>query len=111
MSVGEGSLLETPAVQRLQTPHLVDQVNYLVAIQSASYFLPTAVRFTQVFGTALFAGLPSPVTISEAGLFVDEGTTLDTTSPTNIPVFYKTLDPLTVTVGVQTLTIRWELRF
>jgi hypothetical protein len=45
-------------------------------------------------------------------LFVDKDSALVRTVNTHTPVFYKTLDaPLAVTVGAQTLTIKWELRF
>lgn len=112
-SVGTGMQLENPGIEQMVSPVLVSGSNYLDAINPAasSWAVPTAMRIEHVFATT---DLPDPVTVTEAGLFVDfndGGTFLDPTIDTHPPIVYKVISPALVKDGTKELVLRWELRF
>ena len=129
IGVGTGSQLEVTTVSKLAQPVLATPTDFLVPVTSPPEF-PTSssVRFIKEFSTAEITVTPTPVSITEAGLFgdvnpaagaptedipLDPGnvdTTLDPTVGTNPPVAYKAFEPLTKTIDF-TLEIRWEVRF
>ena len=144
ISLGNGSGVDDD-VEKLHAAHLIEPATYLVPIDSGTYLTDNTIRFTTLFNTDSFVGLPSPVSITEVGLFPDGqqgyyggdpygygysyyggyyttyyggyyayyyGAGLDSSSPNNTPAVYRTMEtPLSVVVGVQSLTIHWTLRF
>lgn len=113
-SVGTGVQLEHVGITQMVAPALVSGSDYLDAIDPAtevSWPVPTSKKLEHVFGTA---DLPNPVTVTEAGLFVDfndGGTLLDPTVATNTPIVYKIISPALVKDNTKELVLRWELRF
>lgn len=127
MGVGKGSQLEVATVAAL-----VDAVpysaggDYLAPMTSVEFPTSASVKFTRIFAAAEITTTPTPVAVTEAGLFADVdpwnmGGTEDTQAigfPTtlapnigsNPPVAYKSFEPITKTQDFS-LTIRWELRF
>jgi FlaG/FlaF family flagellin (archaellin) len=131
MSVGTGSQLEVANVVALANAAVADSVgNYLTAISAPQTFpLSTSVLFSKEFAVNEITVSGAPVSITEAGLFVDVAdadndggtedsavdpgtteTTLDPAVANNPPVAYKAFEPLTKTVDF-TLEIHWELRY
>ena len=126
MGLGIGVGLEVTSVTSLVQPVLATVTDYLVAIDTVEFPTSTSVRYIREFGTAEITTGGSPVSLTEAGMFVDIDpataggsedvaapsvtTTLDPSVSTNPPVSYKAFDPITKTVDF-TLEIRWDYRF
>ena len=132
IGVGKGSQLEVTTVSSLVNPVLANSTDYLVAVQSAEFPTSTSVRFIKEFGVNEITTTPTPVVVTEAGLFADvnpanmggtedvghagpcppnpPSTVLDPTSPSNAAICYKAFEGLTKTINF-TLDIRWEFRF
>lgn len=113
-SVGTGMQLEVVGITQMVAPAIVSGSDYLDAIDPAaevSWPVPSSKKLEHVFGTS---DLPDPVTITEAGLFVDYndgGTLLDPTVATHPPIVYKVISPALVKDSSKELVLRWELRF
>jgi hypothetical protein len=127
IGVGTGGLLEVTTVSALNVPTLATTTQYIVPVQSAEFPSSTSVRFIKEFGTSEITPTGTPVTVTEAGLFVDVNpaagsptediavgggynTTLSPLASTNPPVAYKAFEGLTKTVDF-TLEVRWDFRF
>lgn len=115
--LGSGSLPETSAVQRLESPLTITTGPdvYLTVLPAAVRQPTSSLRFT-VQWTGASADLDhhgASVDISEAGLFVDEdagsGPGLSPASSDHPPVFYRSFAPVTK-AAAQNFTIVWELR-
>lgn len=130
IGVGTGSQLEVPTVFALSQPHIITASNeYLVKVASPPEFpVGSTIRFTREFSSGEITTTPTPVSITEAGLFADVNpaagaptedipinpgvidTTLDPQVASNPPVAYKAFEGLVKTIDF-TLEIRWEFRF
>jgi hypothetical protein len=132
IGVGSGSQLEVESVNSIANPSLITSSYYLVAIQSVEFPTSTSVRFIKEFALNEISFIGTPVTLTEAGLFVDVNpadtgalsdgsedlahepgvvdTTLNPALSINAPVAYKSFEPLTKTVDF-TLEVRWDFRF
>lgn len=117
VGVGSGFQLEVEEVVHLAAPLAwTTGSKYLKAMDPALTVFPTltSVRMKTVFGPTDITYASSAVVVSEAGLFFDAvaaGTgELDDTSPDNVPIFYKSFEPLVKLDGFS-LEILWELRF
>ena len=132
IGMGKGSQLETESVTTLAVPALITSAYYLVPIQSVEFPTSTSVRFIKEFLLNEISFIGSPVTLTEAGLFVDVNpantgantdgsedvandpgvvdTILNPSLSINAPVAYKSFEPLTKTIDF-TLEIRWDFRF
>ena len=132
IGVGTGAQLETESVSSLVTPVLASSSDFLVPIASVEFPDSSSARFIKEFSLNEINVVGSPVTITEAGLFVDVNpavtgaltdgtedvphdpgsvdTTLNPSLTVNAPVAYKAFEPLTKTVDF-TLEVRWDFRF
>lgn len=118
IGVGTSSQLEQVEVNKLVSPLTITTGPdaYIKVVGALSRPTTFSVKFTTTFMGTEFAHHGAQVVLSEAGLFVDvdppgaPGPSLSTGSPNNVPVAYKTFDPLTKQTS-QTLTIGWEFRF
>lgn len=132
IGIGRGSQAESASVSQLATPVLVTVTNYLAPIQAVEFPTSTSVRFIKEFLLNEITVSPTPVVITEAGLFADvnpavTGTSTDGSEDvpidlgvvdtifnpaisTNPPVAYKSFEPLSKTVDF-TLEVRWDFRF
>jgi hypothetical protein len=114
ISVGQGTQPEIEAVVALNDPLEVTAGVYLVPIDHAStvFSATTTLKIVKEFATTdlSFGG---PVTIAEAGLFVDSapGLALSASSPLNTPFAYKTYDEGLVKTAAFTLEIEWNFAF
>lgn len=123
--VGTGAWVETPDIDSLRSPALINGTDYLKlasvapAYPDASRRVRTSVLFSTTFTTAELPGNPE---ISEAGMFVDANdtagvygvtsTAMPVTTSDASPAFYKVLDPpLQKMTGTHNLVVTWELRF
>lgn len=132
MGVGTGTQIEAATVSQLLTPSLITTTNYMVPIQAVEFPTLSSVRFIKEFLLNEITVSPTPVLLTEAGLFADVSpaetgadtdgtedvaidpgsvdTVLNPAVSTNPPVAYKSFEPLSKTVDF-TLEVRWDFRF
>lgn len=118
IGVGAGTQLEITSVEGLVSPLTITTGpdEYLRVLGTRTEPTNFSQKFTTVFtgASADFDHHGASVDVSEAGIFVDVhdgvGTLLDPSDSDNVPVAYKSFEPLTK-AQAQTLTITWEFRF
>jgi hypothetical protein len=114
IGVGDGTQIEDRDVERLVSPLPVTAGVYLKTIDPSLTTFPivTSVSIKAVFLPTEVSYSAPAVTVSEAGLYFDSspGGVLTISSPSNIPAFYKTFEPL-VKLNSFYMEITWELRF
>lgn len=114
IGVGGGVQPEDQWVVSLVVPLQVTGGVYLKTLDPALTIFPTetSVTLKTVFATTDITYVAPAVVVSEAGLYFDvsPGGVLSTSSPSNVPSFYKTFEPV-VKLNSFTMEILWELKF
>lgn len=132
MGLGAGAGLESPTITSLVNPVLASASQYLVPIQLVEFPTTSSVRFIKEFTLGEITLTSTPVSISEAGLFVDANpaepgnpndgyedtaytpglvdTILNPSVSNNPPVAYKAFGSMTKTIDF-TVEVRWDFRF
>lgn len=112
IAVGTGSQPTTPVVSAMVAPVLVSGADYLAALPIPTFATATGVKYVHTFGPSQ---LPNPVTVSEAGLFVDyhNGTSAGLASMvgTHPPAFYHVFGTPLTKNNTQSLVVEWHLRY
>jgi len=114
IGLGDGSQLERRGITRLVSPvEITAAPTYIKTLGTLTQPVPSSLKYTNVFDGTDFTHLGPSVTVSEAAVYVDRdggsGPSLSDGDDDNVPVAYKTFDPLTK-LAAQTLTIVWEFR-